>query len=55
MSKALRIIKLRICFIVIMESKICTVAMDLKEQLPTFIPKFVKPVLEGLRLWKQWL
>jgi len=45
MSKALGITKLRICFIVIVESKICKVAMDLKEQLPTFIPKFVKSVL----------
>lgn len=45
MSKALRITKLRICFVVIMESEIRKIAMDRKEQLPTFIPKFVKSVL----------
>lgn len=45
MSKALRIMKLKICFVVIVESKISKAAVDLKEQLPTFIPKFVKSVL----------
>ena len=45
MSKALRITKLRIWFVVIVESKICKIAMDLEEQLPTLIPKSVKYLL----------